>query len=187
MAVAISRYRFTADDYQRMTAAGVLTEDDRVELLDGEIVRMAPIGPRHAGTVDRIARRLTFGLGETILVRVQNPVRVDTHSLPEPDITVARLRDDFYTGGHPGPEDVFLVVEVADTSLRLDREVKIPIYARSGIREVWLADIDGGSLHVFKSPSAEGYKVQQVVHRGQTLSPEAFSELKLTVEELLGS
>ena len=187
MAVAIPRYRFTVDEYYRMTAAGILGEDDRVELLDGEIVRMAAIGPRHAGTVDRISRRLTFALGEAALVRTQNPVRADSHSEPEPDVVVAQFRDDYYVGRHPTPEDVFLIVEVADSSLRLDREIKIPIYARSGVREVWLADIGSGSIHVFRSPSPEGYKVQQVVHRGQALAPEAFPELQLTVEELLGS
>ena len=187
MAVALERYRFTVNEYDQMTAAGILTEDDRVELLDGEIVKMAAMGPRHAATVARTADILAERLGRTVMVRSQSPVRLVPHSEPEPDVMVIRRRADYYAGSHPAPDDLFLLVEVADTSLRLDREVKIPIYARSGIREVWLADIDGGTLHVFRSPSPEGYKVQQVVQRGQALAPEAFPEFTVSVEELLGS
>jgi len=186
MAVAIPRYRFTVDEYHKMAEAGILTEDDRVELLDGEIVKMAPIGPRHAATVERTARWFTFRLGERALVRNQNPVQLVPNSEPEPDVVLARWRDDYYAGGHPTPEDVFLIVEIADTSLRLDREIKIPIYARSSVAEVWLADINDGTLHVFRAPSADGYKVQQVLHRGQSIAPEALPDVHVKVEDLLG-
>jgi Uma2 family endonuclease len=186
MAVAIPRYRFTVDEYHKMAQAGIFTEDDRVELLEGEIVTMAAIGPRHAATVERTARFFTFRLGERALVRSQNPLRIGEHSEPEPDVALTRWRDDYYAGGHPTPEDTFLIIEVADTSLRLDREVKIPIYAGCSVTEVWLADVDDGTLHVFRVPEPTGYKVQRVLRRGQSIAPEAFPDVSVRVEELLG-
>jgi Uma2 family endonuclease len=137
MAVQPTRYRFTRADYYRMAEAGILGEGDRVELIEGEIYRMSPIGPMHAGGVDRLNRLFSRTFGDAVIVRVQNPVVLDDYSEPEPDLTLLRPRADFYTGEHPNPEDILLAVEVADSSADWDRRVKAPLYVRSGIPELW--------------------------------------------------
>ena len=131
----LTKRRFTVEEYDRIAEAGVLTEDDRVELIDGAIVMMAPIGARHAGTVNYLTRLWTSRLGERAIVQVQNLVRLDLYSKPQPDIALLRPRGDFYRAAHPGPEDVLLVVDVADTSTEADRRVKMPLYARAAVRE----------------------------------------------------
>lgn len=128
LAASAPRHRFSVDDYHRMVDAGLLGEDDRVELLEGDIIDMSPIGSRHAACVDRLTRLLTIGLSEQAIVRVQGPIRLDELSEPQPDVAVLRRRDDFYATALPGPDDVMVVVEVADTTLAVDREVKAPLY-----------------------------------------------------------
>jgi Uma2 family endonuclease len=121
MALPVSTYRFTVDDFHRMGEAGIFSEDDRVELLDGEIIEMTPIGSRHAACVDRLNRLLTSRLGTAAIVRIQSPVRLDDRSEPQPDITVLQSRTDFYEQAHPGPQDILLLIEVMDRSGELDR------------------------------------------------------------------
>lgn len=133
--------RFTVREYYRMAQAGILTKDDRVELLEGEIVEMAPIGPRYAGAVDRLTELFVRNFAGAALTRVQNPIHLDEHTEPQPDLALLRPRADFYTTGHPTPEDILLVVEIAETSADVDRDVKMPLYARSGIPEAWLVDL----------------------------------------------
>ena len=125
-----------------MGQAGILGEDDRLELLEGEIVEMAPIGSRHQSVVDRLTRLFSNRVGDAAVVRVQGPVRLGDDSEPQPDLLLLRRRADFYATAHPGPEDVLLLVEVPDTSTEYDREVKLPLYARHGIAEVWLVGLD---------------------------------------------
>lgn len=154
----IVRHRLSVDDYQRMGEAGILGEQDRVELIDGEIIDMSPIGAPHAGAVNRLANRIKTALGEGAIVSTQNPIRIDRFNEPEPDIAVLLPRDDFYASAHPGPGDCLLVVEVAETSLRYDREVKLPLYARAGIPEVWLLDIAGRTLWIHTEPADGSYR-----------------------------
>ncbi len=135
----VTRRRFTVHDYHRMGEAGILHEDDRVELIEGELVEMAAIGTRHLTCVNGLTRMLVRGVGDEAIVSVQNPVRLDEHSEPQPDLTVLRMRD--YRESLPVPEDVLLLIEVSDTTLAYDRGVKLPLYARSGIREVWIVDL----------------------------------------------
>jgi Uma2 family endonuclease len=135
----ISRRRFTVHDYHRMAEAGILHEDDRVELIEGEVVEMTPIGGRHASCVAELTWLLSRQIGDELRLCVQNPVRLGEHGEPQPDLAVIRARD--YKGSLPGPEDVMLLIEVADTSLSYDREVKLPLYARAGIAEAWLVDL----------------------------------------------
>jgi len=154
----IRRHRYTVEDYQRMGQAGILAEDDRVELVEGDIVEMAPIGTVHAGTVDYLVAALLRGVGELAIVRSQNPVILGTRSEPQPDLLLVRPRSDYYRLAHPIAGDALLAVEVADTTLRYDREVKIPLYARHGIPEAWLIDLEAKALYAFREPSAEGYR-----------------------------
>jgi Uma2 family endonuclease len=157
------RHRFTAEEYHRMGEAGLFGEDDRVELIEGEIVEMTPIGSRHAGTVIRLNRLLGQAVGNRAIVAAQSPLRLDVASEPEPDIALLRPRDDFYTTSHPGPADVLLLIEVAEASLRYDREVKIPLYARHGISAVWLVDLAGRELTAHQQPAGNGYQQIRVV------------------------
>jgi Uma2 family endonuclease len=157
------RHRFTADEYHRMGESGLFSEDDRVELIEGEIIEMTPIGSRHAGTVKRLIRLLSQAVEDRAIVAAQDPLRLSPRSEPQPDIALLRPRDDFYTTSHPGPADVLLLVEVAEASLRYDREVKIPLYARHGIPAVWLVDLAGRELTAYERPASEGYQQTRVV------------------------
>lgn len=154
----IARHRISVEDYYRMGEAGVFAPDARVELIEGDVIDMAPIGSPHAGTVTLLTRIFYSTIGDKAVVSVQNPVRLGPYSEPEPDLAVLRTRPDFYRGSHPTPEDVFLVIEVADTSLPLDRDVKVPLYAKSGIPEVWLIDLTNRLLTIYREPSGEIYR-----------------------------
>ena len=181
----LSRHRFTVDDYHAIARAGILTKDDRVELLDGEIVKKMTIGSRHAACVDRLTRLFVQQLGDRAVVRIQNPIQLDDYSEPEPDISLLRPKEDFYAEAHPMPEDVQLVIEVADTTLGRDRIVKIPLYARAGIQEIWIVDLVARRIELFRRPSKDNYGKFRVVDDG-ALSPVAFPELELSIGELLG-
>ncbi|GIX47751.1 MAG: hypothetical protein KatS3mg131_1962 [Candidatus Tectimicrobiota bacterium] len=186
MAVQLMKRRFTVAEYHKMAEAGILGEDDRVELIEGEIVAMAPIGSRHAACVDRLNRLFSQRTGERAIVRVQNPVRLGEHSEPQPDVALLRPRPDFYAAEHPGPEDVLLVVEVAETSAAPDRAVKVPLYARFGIPEVWLVDLAAAQVEVYRQPAPQGYQAVETLRRGDTVAPLLLPELSLAVEALLG-
>ena len=155
------RHRITVEDYYRMAETGVLAPDARVELIEGEIIDMPPIGTDHASIVDRIAHLLMQALGGRAIVRVQGPVRLSQSSEPEPDIAVLAQRTDFYRRAHPNGAEAMLVIEVSDTTLRYDRDVKVPLYARHGVREVWVVDIPHGQLLCFSAP-ANGQYARQV-------------------------
>lgn len=153
----LRRHRLTVEEYYRMAETGILRADDRVELIEGEIVDMVPTGSRHAGNVEYLAEMLRRAVGPSAFVRVQNPIRLNPYSELQPDLAVVRPRADFYKTAHPQAADVFLVVEVAESSLAFDRDIKAPLYARHGIPEMGLVDLDGRQLHVFTSPGAEAY------------------------------
>jgi Uma2 family endonuclease len=187
METELQRRRFTADEYHRMAEAGVLRPDDRVELVDGEIVEMTPIGSRHAACVDRLSelvQRCAEGVG---ILRVQGPIRLDAHSEPEPDLAVLKRRADFYAAAHPGPADILLVVEVADASLRYDRDIKVGLYARAGIQETWLVDLQNERVDVFTQPTLQGYRTSRQLRRDERLASQALPAASLLVDEILGS
>jgi Uma2 family endonuclease len=169
-----------------MGEAGVFTEDDRVELIEGEIVEMTPIGSRHAAFVDRLTDLLTSHLGRQVIVRVQSPIGLEPRSEPQPDVTVLRRREDFYANAHPAPADVLLVIEVADASLEFDRTVKTPLYSRMGIPETWILDVSGPLLEIHRRPSPAGYREVRAAQRGERLVLTAFSDLSLAVDDILG-
>ena len=177
--------RFTVDEYYRMTAAGILTEEDRVELIEGEIVQMSPIGSRHASCVARLDRLCNRLVGELALVFCQNPVRLNEHSEPEPDLMLLKPRADEYAGAHPGPADVLLIIEVADTSAGYDRTEKAPLYARFGIPEMWLVDLSRDLVEVLRNPSARGYRTVRVCRRGERIGSITLRQLDLAVDDIL--
>jgi Uma2 family endonuclease len=183
----LKTYRFTVDEYHRMGEVGIFSEDDRVELLAGAIVEMSPIGPLHAGTVNRLTTLFSSRLGNRVIVGIQNPLLLrDEDSEPQPDVVLLRPRADFYTQSHPEAPDVYLVIEVADTSLEGDREVKFPIYARAGVSEAWLLDVSAERLEVYRQPTTAGYQEVRLLQRGAPIAPQAFPDLALTVDDLLG-
>jgi Uma2 family endonuclease len=185
MAVSPGRRLFTVDEYHRMADAGIFTEDDRVELIGGEIVRMSPIGPRHAGTVMKLVRLLIERLGRQADIAPQNPAILDDLSEPQPDICVMRPRPDSYTSAHPRPDDILLVIEVSDSSLAFDRETKAPRYALAGVPELWIVNLIDDRLEVYREPGRAGYEDARFVWRGQEISPFAFREVTLTADEIL--
>jgi Uma2 family endonuclease len=180
-----ARWRFTTEEYHRMGEVGIFDEDDRVELIEGELIQMTPIGPRHAANVGRLTDLFTERLQRRVIVWVQNPVHLSPDSEPEPDIALLRRRADYYATGLPRPEDVLLIIEVADTSLGYDRDTKVPLYAAAGIPEVWIADLQGDRLRVFRDPDAGEYRRVEVLTRNDSVAPLAFPDLQLSVDELL--
>ncbi|MBI4611270.1 MAG: Uma2 family endonuclease [Candidatus Rokubacteria bacterium] len=186
MDVQLLRRRFSVEEYHRMGQAGVFSEDDRVELIEGEIIEMTPIGARHAACVRRLGHLFNSLLGQRITVSVQSPLGLGLHSEPQPDLALLRPRPDFYAQAHPGPEDVWLVVEVADTSVEFDRTVKIPLYARAGIPNAWLVDLSTETVEEYRDPTPDGYRNFRRIPRGETISLEAFRDVSLTVETILG-
>ena len=185
MAVSLTRHRFTVDEYHKMAEVGLVTEDDLVELIDGDIIDMPPIGPGHASSVDRLGDRFRTWLGGAVIIRSQNPVRIGPRTEPEPDIVVVPRRDDYYATGHPTPADVLLLVEVADSSLDYDRNTKIPLYAEAGIVEYWIVNLVDDLILVYRDPGPAGYGVVQVLRRGDTIRPLAFPDVEIAVSDVL--
>ena len=186
MAVQLRKWLFTVEEFHRMGEANIFSEDERVELIEGEIVTMTPIGSRHQACVDRLTELFAMQAGKRVVLRVQGPVRLGEHSELQPDVTLLRRRPDFYASGHPGPEDVLLVVEVAETAADYDREVKVPLYARAGLPEVWLVELERERIAVYRQPTPQGYQDQGHAARGNHLTPVACPDLALPVDEILG-
>jgi Uma2 family endonuclease len=180
------RKLFTTSEYHTMLTAGILKEDDRVELIEGEILQMPAMGSRHFSAVIRASEALGDLRGRAH-VAIQSPVHLDDLSEPEPDLAVLRRRPDVYAESLPMPEDILLLIEVADTSADYDRQVKIGrLYARNGIAEAWLIVLGKGVIEVFRDPSPQGYREVRIFHRGERLSPLAFPDLIIEVDAILG-
>ncbi len=173
------RHRFSVAQYHRMIEAGIFAPDERLELIHGELITMSPINRRHAAAVDRLNLLLADRLNRRALHRIQNPITL-ADSEPQPDVAIVRWRDDFYLAGHPTAPDIYWIIEVADTSIAYDREVKVPLYLAAGISEVWLVNLDADCLEVYRQEK------QQILQQGQMLAPLQFPELVFTVDELFG-
>ncbi len=186
MATEVLRRRFTLDEYHRMGEAGIFTEDDRVELIDGEVVQMTPIGPRHASCVARLTRLLVRAVGDRAIVWAQNPARVPPDSEPQPDVALLAPRPDFYGSAHPGPNDMLLIIEVSESSLDYDRGVKRSLYARAAIAEFWIVDLKGQAIEICREPAGPQYRGTRRAQRGDTLSPQAFPDVTIRVDDILG-
>ncbi|MBI1735312.1 MAG: Uma2 family endonuclease [Candidatus Rokubacteria bacterium] len=187
MAVTARRRRFTLDEYHWMGRVGIFHEDDRVELIEGEIIEMTPIGTVHAATVGRVNDLFSKRLGDRALVWIQNPLLLTRErSEPQPDILVLERRTDFYATALPEPADVRLLIEVADSSVSYDRRTKFPLYARAGVAEAWLIDLDGRRVELHRGPGARGYRDVISPGAGETFAPLAFPDVGVTVTDLLG-
>lgn len=184
MAVQVERARrlFTADEFERMVEADVFRPDERLELIRGEIVVMSPVGPGHGAAVASLNKRFVIGVGDRAVVWIQSSARVTLDSVPEPDL--ALLRPHSYRRANPRPEDILLVVEVAETSLRYDRTDKLGLYASAGIQEYWVVSVDGEWLEVYRSPEGHGYLESRRLHRDDTIAPLAFPDVVINVAEI---
>ena len=177
--------KFTVDEYYLMAEVGILKPDERVELIEGEILVMPPIGPEHAWNVDLASDFITRRIDERFIVRSQNPVRLSDASEPQPDIAIILRRPEGYLAAHPTPADVLLIIEVADSSLEYDRNIKAHIYGRSGVPETWVRNLPEDCIERFTEPGPDGYTQHTVHHRGETLTPVALPDLELAVGDLL--
>jgi len=181
----VIHHRFSVEDYEQMIEFGILTENDRVELIHGEIIDKALISDQHAACVKRLNRLLSRRVGDSALLSIQNPIRL-TDSEPEPDVALLQPREDFYASGKPQPPDILLLIEVADTTLDYDRDVKRPLYAQAGISEYWILNIPEECLEVHRQPQPDGiYSSVQSLRRGERVEIAALPGLTLGVDELL--
>jgi Uma2 family endonuclease len=181
--VELTRRLFTVEEYHRMAEAGIFGEDERVELIEGEIVQMAPIGPQHAGCVINATRLFITRLGDRAIVSPQNPLVIRPRSQPQPDLLLVRPRAVSYSRELPNSQDVLLAVEVADTTVRFDRLVKARLYARANIAEFWLCLAIDGAVEVHRGPGADGYANVTQHGPGQLVSPLAFPDVSFAVSD----
>ena len=186
MAVQVLRHRFTVEDYHRMGEAGILSQNDRVELIEGEVVEMTPIGSPHGGTTTFLHYWFSRQLGRRALVREHNAILLPPHSEPQPDLAIVRVRSDYYRRAHPQPEDIFFLIEVSDTTGEFDRTVKLPLYARTSIAEVWIVDLAAQCVEIYRDPGPSGYERMDRFARGECVTPQAFPDIRLVVDEILG-
>jgi Uma2 family endonuclease len=184
VALELQRHRFTVDEYEQMGVAGIFNEDDRLELLDGVIVEMNPIGSRHARCVNRLNMLLAPALQGVAIVQVQNPIQLGQYWEPQPDVVVLRERADDYAPGLPTADDVLLLVEVVDSSLDYDR-AKWPAYARHGIAEAWFVNLNDGLILCHRDPTGDYYGFVRAFRRGETISPQFRPDLALSVDAIL--
>ena len=184
MSIAVEKRLINVEEYHLMAEAGILKPTDRVELVNGEIIKMSPIGSKHAAIVDRISNFLMSQLKAQVIVRVQNPIITDELGEPEPDIVLLKPREDFYAEAHPGPNDIFIVIEVGQSSSEFDEQIKGPIYARAGVPEFWLVNLNNGTIEVKTNPEGNLYRNSTIYLSGDVLHLRAF-DLDIPVSNLI--
>jgi Uma2 family endonuclease len=186
MRIEATKKLFTVEEFYGMAEAGILRYGERVELIDGEIFQMSAIGNRHLGCVNRANRLFVAAFTGRAVVSIHHPVQLTGNTEPQPDVTLLKFRQDDYSGKKPFAEDVVLLVEVSNTTLRYDRNVKVPRYAKAGIPEVWIENLEGNELLVYRNPLGNTYQTLLTLHRGDSISVLAFPDAVFTVDELLG-
>ena len=179
------RFRLSRDRYHQMIESGIFGEDERIELIEGGLVTISPIGAEHSGIVDQLSEILVDQLARRAVVKVQGPIQLDDHSEPEPDVVLSKPRRDYYKRSLPQPADVLLVIEVADSSLAYDRTVKMPLYAQAGIAEAWIINLIDRWIEVYRDPSPAGYTTMLKILPGRTITPQAFADVIVVVDDLL--
>jgi len=185
MTTLLEIHLFTVQDYHRMIETGIIDEDERVELLAGQIVKMAAKGTAHNAAVKRTVELLQDLLGRSVLISVQDSIQLNDNSEPEPDIALLMRDPLYYEDHHPTPSEIYLIIEIAYTTLRKDCSTKATIYAQSGITDYWVLNISDRQLHVFREPSQEGYKSELILADSMTISPLHFPDISFMVSEML--
>jgi Uma2 family endonuclease len=183
--VVLERKKFTLEEYHRLGEVGFLGEDDRVELIDGEIVEMSPVGKAHNACINRNTHTLVQRLGNRAIVSVQNSVII-LENEPLPDIAILQPNPTYYADRLATPEDILHITEVADSSLAYDQEIKMPKYAQAGVQELWIVDLNDDMIWVYRNPSSKGYLDIKAHKRGENITMLAFSDITLTVNDILG-
>jgi Uma2 family endonuclease len=186
MSQQLAKHWITADEYERMGQAGIFPQDARLELLEGEIYEMSPIGSRHAACVKFLSNLFSRQFGDKLIVSTQDPVRLDDFSEPQPDVALLRWRDDFYRHAHPTPADVLLVIEVADTTLESDRRYKLPLYAKAGIPEAWLVNLPEEKLELHAQPASGAYQLATEYKRDAEARSHTIEGLRVMVAAVIG-
>ena len=182
----VERYRWAVDLYHQMIETGILGEDERVELIKGELTTMSPIGAEHSGTLKKLTEMLFDQLRKRAVISIQDPLQVDDYSEPQPDLALLAPRRDFYKHSLPRPADVLLVIEVADSSLAYDRAVKMALYAGAGMPEAWIINLIDRWIEVYRDPSPAGYTTLLKILPGKSIAPQSFADVVVVVDELLG-
>ncbi len=186
MSVQVAKHSFSVAEYERMGQTGVLAADDRVELIEGEIIEMSPVGSRHAACVKLLSKILNRQVGDAAIVSTQDPVRIDDYSEPQPDVALLKFRGDFYRYAHPTAADVLLMIEVADTTVEYDRHVKVPLYARAGVPEALIFNLPDEQLEYYAQPEAGSYQITRTLKRGEHLQSSSVAPVVFDVEAILG-
>ncbi|HLP90050.1 MAG TPA: Uma2 family endonuclease [Nostocaceae cyanobacterium] len=177
--------KITVSEYHQIAEAGIFHPEERLELIAGQIINKSPQGTKHPATITRTQRILNQRLGDKVLIRTQSPVTLDNYSEPEPDIAIVKPHPLDYEDHHPYSSEVFLIIEIADTSLKFDREIKSLAYAKSGVIDYWVLDVNGHKLYVYRLPNAAGYQSEGILSENLTISPLAFPECEIRINELL--
>jgi Uma2 family endonuclease len=185
MSAQLERWHFNVDQYYRLAEAGVLQPDDRVELIEGEIIRMSPIGSAHAACVRSLQIFFSETFGRKYLLSIQSPVRLSDFSEPEPDLALLKARTDLYAERHPLPQDVLLIIEVSDMSVLSDRNVKIPLYARYGIAEAWLVNLPKKTIEVYYDLANGKYRGWLEFKKAEVLTSPTMSDLTVKVQDII--
>jgi Uma2 family endonuclease len=186
METEVVKKLFTVDEYLRMGEAGVFHPEARLELIEGEIIEMSPVGDRHVVCVNRANALFTSRLAGKVMVSVQNPVRLSRYTEPQPDIVLAPWRDDFYASKRLSAEHTVLVIEISDSTVRYDRNRKMPLYAQAGVPELWIENLQEDVILVYRDPGPKTFSTSLVFHRGESVSLAAFPDVAFNVDELLG-
>jgi len=184
MSIQLEKRLFSVDEYHKMVENGILSESDNVELIDGEILKMAPIGSRHAAFVDFISDLFRSLIKQQVIIRIQNPVYVSNYSEPEPDIAIVKYRKDFYIKSHPKKEDILLIIEITESSINYDREIKLPKYAEALITEVWILIIPEDKLEIYRNPVNGKYQDVLILDKQKKITPLNFKYIEILVGDL---
>ena len=182
--VQLLRKKFTITEFEQMAETGIIKDEDRIELIEGELIEMGKIGKRHAACVDRLNDLFRDKFGKRVLVRSQNPIQLSDYSQPQPDLAILTRKSDYYETAHPTPDDIFLLVEVADTTIKFDQEIKIPLYAKHNILEVWLVNLNQEIVEVYYQSNINSYTTKKIFTKKQIISPISFPEIKINVSEI---
>ncbi|MDM8558433.1 Uma2 family endonuclease [Candidatus Parabeggiatoa sp. HSG14] len=179
-----TKYPLTTTHFQKMIKTGIFEEDEHIELINGELIAMAPIGPEHSSKIRRLNHQFSQAVGDLAQVDIQNPITLNDHSEPEPDLALLCPSDDFYETANPTAKDVLLLVEVADSFLNYDKKTKIPLYASQGIPEVWLINVPKKQVEIYRNPSPEGYRQILLPEKKESISPTLLPNVSINVSDI---
>ena len=180
-----TKHRFTVEQYYKMAEVGILDVEQRTELIEGEVIEMSPIGAKHAACLSKLADVLRDRTRNKALVRQQNPIHMGDRSEPQPDIAVVKERQNYYLESHPIPTEIFLLIEVADSTLKYDRDVKVPLYAKAGIPELWIANLEAQVFETYRQPSETGYQHVQIYGKGEVINLLMLPDVAIAIDEIM--